>query len=58
MTYVPVQFEVAMSNGLGVDALIKKIHYLTFDLDLVPQYPQQHVTYALAKVEVVTFTDI
>ena len=39
----------------------KKIHYLTFDLDLgvkvtqnVTQYPQHHVTYAQAKFEVAT----
>ena len=33
----------------------KKIHYLTFDLDLgVTQYPQHHVTYAQANFEVAT----
>ena len=26
------KFEVATSNGLGGDAFIRKIHYLTFDL--------------------------
>ena len=39
----------------------KKIHYLTFDLEVgvkvtrnITQYPQHHVTYAQAKFEVAT----
>ena len=42
----------------------KKMHYLTFDLDLgvkvtlsVAQYPLHHVTYAPAKFEVATCDD-
>ena len=43
----------------------KKIHYLTFDLDLgvkftqsVAQYPQHHVTYSATKFEVATPNDL
>ena len=32
VTYVPTEFEVTTSKGLGGDAFYKKIHYLTFDL--------------------------
>ena len=106
VTYAPVNFEVAMSNGSGEDSftwkyiiwpwgiwpwpqghmkcclvpstscdictgkscyfqnimsrcVFKKIHYLTFDLDLgvkvtqnITQCPWHHVTYAQAKFEV------
>ena len=34
VTYSAAKFKVAMSNGLGGDAFFKKIHYLTFGLDL------------------------
>ena len=30
VTYAPVNFEVAMSNGSGGDSFIRKKHYLTF----------------------------
>ena len=48
MTYVPANFEVAMSNGLG-DAF-KKIQYLTLTLasrsQNIAKHLLHHVTYA------------
>ena len=51
MTYSDTKFEVSTSGCLGGDALIKKRHYLTFDLDVwvkvtrnVYQKPQLEVT--------------
>ena len=45
--------------------IYKKIHYLTFDLDLrvkvtrnVAQYPLHHVTYSATKFEVTTFNGL
>ena len=62
VTYASAKFEAATSNGLGEDAFYKKIHYLTFDLNVfdlwpkvtrnVAQYPLHHVTYAATKFEV------
>ena len=61
MTYSGTKFEVARSR-----CIYKKIHYLTFDLDLldldlpvkvtqnVAQYPLHHVTYSGTKFEVAT----
>ena len=48
VTYSDTKFEIATSNRLG-DAFTRKIHYLTFDLDLgvtqnVAKYPGLHVT--------------
>ena len=52
------KFEGTKSNDLG-DAFYKKIHYLTFDLDLgikakrnFAQYPLHHVTFLGIKFEV------
>ena len=52
VTYALANFEVATSN-----AIYKKIHYLTFDLDgkvtqNIAQYHLHHVTYAPAEFEV------
>ena len=65
MTYSAIKFEVTTSNGLEGDAFYKKIHYLTFDLDLgvkvtrnVAQYPLHHVTYSATKFEVTTSTGL
>ena len=58
MTYAPVKFEVAMSNGLGEEVFTKNTLY---DLDLwvnvtlnVVQCPPNHMTFAPAKFEVAT----
>ena len=62
MTYSATKFEVA-SAGLPFRRryIYKKIHYLTFDLDLgvkviqnVAQYPLHPVTYSTTKFEVAT----
>ena len=34
MAYAHAKFEVATCNGLGGENIYKKIHYLTFDLDI------------------------
>ena len=34
MTFAHAKFEIAVSINLGEDAIYKKVHYLTFDLDL------------------------
>ena len=51
VTYSGTKFEVATFNGLGKDAFTRKIHYLTFDLDLgvkvthnIALYPLLYVT--------------
>ena len=62
MIYAPAQFEVNTSNSLGGDALTKKIHYLTLNLDIwikkvksnIAQYPLHYVSYVPAKFEVAT----
>ena len=61
MTYAHAQFEVDTFNCLGADAVFKKIHCLTFDLDHgakvtlnAAQYPLHHVTHAATKFEVAT----
>ena len=35
VTYSDTKFEVATSDCLGGDAFTKKIHFLTFDLDVL-----------------------
>ena len=69
MTYLGTKFEVATSNGLGGDAftrkyiilrcIYKKIHYLTFDLDIgakvsqnVAHYPLHYATHLGTKLKV------
>ena len=54
MTYAPVKFEVAMSNGKGED--LQKIHYMTLT-KVTPnsvQCPPNHMTFAPAKFEIAT----
>ena len=58
MTYLPVKFEVAMSNGKGEEAFTKNTLY---DLDLwvkvtpnVVQCPSNHMTFAPAKFKIAT----
>ena len=59
MTYTPAKFEGAYPR-VKERCIYKKIHYLTFDLDIwgkvtgnVVQYPLHHVTYAPVKFEVI-----
>ena len=59
MTYAQAKFEVATSKKFMRRCVYKKIHYLTFDLDLgvkvtgnVAQYRLHHVIYASTKFEV------
>ena len=61
LTYAQQELEDATSKRLWGDAFTKKIHYLTFDIDLedkvtrnVTQYPLHHVIYASTKFEVAT----
>ena len=65
MTYAHAQFEADTFNCLEADAVFKKIHCLTFDLDLgtmvtlnAAQYPLHHVTHAATKFEVATSNDL
>ena len=50
MTYAPVKFEVATSNGLGGYHLQEK-HHLTLTTQNVAQYPLHHVICTAAKFE-------
>ena len=59
VTYSGTMFEVATSTGLIWRYIYKKIHYLTFDLELgvkvkqnVAQYPLTHVIHPGTKFEV------